>query len=80
MPTGTPRSGLAQLVEPLVTLADAVPEDVRDQDGVHKVALGSTAGGLASTCECERGATGLLCRHSLATAIETWHRAPERQG
>jgi hypothetical protein len=93
------RAGIAALVEPLVTVADAVPLEireagrrlvddgavtldhagplsvtarVRDADVVHKVALGSTSGGLASRCGCERGATGLVCPHALATAIETW--------
>jgi hypothetical protein len=97
---------VADLVEPLVTNADAVPVDVReaaralidagavtldhlgpmsvtarvvDEDGPHKVALGSTSTGLASSCDCPLGSTGLLCPHSLATAIEAWHRAPDRR-
>jgi hypothetical protein len=101
MSTGAPRAAVSDLVEPLITVADALPAEVRmagrdlfdagavildhvgdlsvtahvaDDAGVHRVALASTADGLASSCQCERGSTGLLCPHSLATAMETWHR------
>lgn len=57
----------------------AVTAKVADDDGPHAVALGSTAAGLASTCDCDLGSTGLLCSHSLATAIETWEQAPQRR-
>lgn len=106
MSTGSPRAAVSDLVEPLVTVADAVPAEIRmagrdlfdagavtldhvgdlsvtahvaDEAGVHRVALGSTADGLASSCQCERGSTGLVCPHSLATALETWHRVPNRR-
>ncbi len=57
----------------------SVTANVTDADGPHRVALGATRNGLACSCDCERGASGLLCRHSVATAIETWHRAPQRR-
>lgn len=56
----------------------SVTASVADADGAHRVALGSTSRGLASSCDCERGSGGLVCEHSLATAMETWHRVPGR--
>lgn len=97
-------TSLSTLVEPLVSGADGLSDEVRlaasallasesvaldhlgalavtavvaDDDGEHRVALGSTAEGLAARCDCELGATGRLCPHSLATAIETWHQSGE---
>jgi len=57
----------------------SVTARVEDDDGIHKVALGSTSGGLASSCECDRGATGLICAHGLATALETRRQASDRR-
>lgn len=57
----------------------SVTASVIDGDGAHRVALGATAQGLASSCDCERGAVGLVCAHSLAAAIEIWHTVPRRR-
>jgi hypothetical protein len=66
-----------------ITLDDFGPlrvtASVVDDDGPHQVELASTVEGLASDCDCTVGATGLLCPHSLATAIVTWERAPHRR-
>jgi hypothetical protein len=53
----------------------SVTATVTDADRRHRVALGATSEGLASRCDCERGATGLLCPHSLATAVAASRRA-----
>jgi hypothetical protein len=86
LPTGVPvevRDGAEALrVANAVTLDHVGPlsvtANVADTDGAHRVALGATRNGLASSCDCLRGSSGRLCSHSLATAIETWHRAPKR--
>ncbi len=87
IPTGVPaevRDGAVALREAQAVTLDhlgalSVTASVADADGAHRVALGATSQGLASSCDCERGARGLLCVHSLATAIETWHQAPKRR-
>jgi hypothetical protein len=88
LPNGVPievRDGADALREANAVTLDhlgplSVTASVADTDGAHRVALGSTQNGLAASCDCERGASGRLCVHSLATAIETWHRAPKRRG
>jgi uncharacterized Zn finger protein len=55
-----------------------VTADVTD-DVVHRVELASTDVGLSASCDCPLGSGGRLCPHSLATALETWERAPRRR-
>jgi len=56
-----------------------VTATVTDGGTAHAVSLESAADGLESTCDCPAGSDGLVCAHSLATAITTWERAPRRR-
>jgi uncharacterized Zn finger protein len=50
-------------------------------DGVgHVTELTSTSAGLVVRCDCPGGIGGELCPHTVAVAIETWERAPQRRG
>ncbi len=55
-----------------------VTATVATADGPRVVRLASTDEGLSASCDCPVGSSGLLCPHSLATAIEAWQRAPKR--
>ena len=56
-----------------------VTASVADDGHAFDVALASAADGLESACSCAQGSSGLICAHSLATAIVTWERAPRRR-
>jgi uncharacterized Zn finger protein len=47
-----------------------------DDDATRSVALESTTGELAATCNCDLPSANGLCPHIVAVAIETWLRAP----
>jgi uncharacterized Zn finger protein len=49
-----------------------------DDGGIRSVELESTPGGLQASCSCGAPSADGLCPHAVATAIETWHRAPNR--
>ncbi|TMF40994.1 MAG: hypothetical protein E6I26_01775 [Chloroflexi bacterium] len=68
-------SGRVQLVElgPVRVLATV------DDGGVRTVRLESGSDGLVVACDCEAPAASGWCPHAVATAIETWHRAPPRR-
>lgn len=57
-----------------------VRAEVADGGERHEVELAATDGGLTMHCDCPTGGEGTFCPHSVATAIETWHRAPQRRG
>ena len=52
---------------------------VMDGGEGHATELTSTAAGLVVRCVCPGGVGGELCPHTVATAIEAWHRAPARR-
>jgi uncharacterized Zn finger protein len=57
-----------------------VTAQVDDGGEQHHVELAAVDGDLTVDCDCPTGHEGTFCPHSTATAIETWHRAPKRQG
>jgi uncharacterized Zn finger protein len=78
------RAGEVLLAAGAVQLIDFEPELVKAQvqDGGerHATELAATSHGLAISCDCPGGAGGDWCPHTVATAIETWQRVPERRG
>jgi uncharacterized Zn finger protein len=63
----------------LVTFtAQRVTASVEDGDERHDVELAATDDRLTISCDCPMGGAGTFCPHSVAAAIETWHRAPDR--
>ena len=57
-----------------------VTAQVEDGGERHDVELAATADGLSIRCDCPGGGDQEFCPHTVATAIETWHRAPNRRG
>jgi uncharacterized Zn finger protein len=50
------------------------------EDGVRRhVELAATDGGLVVTCDCGSAGDDGWCPHAVATAFETWERAPKRR-
>jgi uncharacterized Zn finger protein len=56
----------------------SVRAEVADGGERHEVELAATDDGLTMRCDCPTGGDGTFCPHSVATAIETWNRAPKR--
>jgi uncharacterized Zn finger protein len=52
---------------------------VQDGDAPHPTELTAVAAALQLHCDCPGGVTGEWCPHTVATAIEAWHRAPSRR-
>jgi uncharacterized Zn finger protein len=69
-------AGHVQLVEfgPL-----RVTAQVDDGGERHATELAASPAGLSSRCDCPAGREQRFCPHTVATAIETWHRAPKRR-
>jgi uncharacterized Zn finger protein len=67
-------SGRVRIVEFAPTRVTAQVDD----GGTRSVELESTEGGLQALCDCGAPSASGLCPHAVATAIETWHRAPKR--
>jgi uncharacterized Zn finger protein len=67
-------SGRVQIVEFGPTRVLANVED----GGARTVRLESGADGLVVACDCAAPAASGWCPHAIATAIETWNRAPDR--
>ena len=67
-----------------VTIVDLGPmrvtAQVDDAGEQHLAELDATPDGLSVRCDCPGGGDQQFCPHTVATAIETWHRAPERRG
>jgi uncharacterized Zn finger protein len=64
-----------------VTLGEFTPQRVTatvEDSTSHPVELASTEEGLSVRCDCPAGSAGLFCAHSIAAALETWERAPDR--
>jgi uncharacterized Zn finger protein len=57
-----------------------VTAQVEDGGERHQAALEFAADGLSIRCDCLGGGDQRFCPHTVATAIEAWHRAPERRG
>jgi uncharacterized Zn finger protein len=57
-----------------------VSAQVEDGGAQHRAELVSTQDGLSISCDCLEGAGGRFCPHTVATAIETWERAPQARG
>jgi len=68
-------SGRVQVVEfgPTRVLATV------DDGGARTVRLEASAEGLVVACDCAAPAASGWCPHAVATAIETWNRAPNRR-
>jgi uncharacterized Zn finger protein len=77
------RAGEVLLAAGAVQLVDFEPmrvtAQVQDGGERHVAELSATTDGLAIRCDCPGGAGGGWCPHTVATAIETWHSAPNRQ-
>jgi uncharacterized Zn finger protein len=67
-------NGNVRLVEFGPTRVTAAVED----GGPRAVTLEATGTGLRATCDCGSPSASGLCPHAVATAIETWERAPRR--
>jgi hypothetical protein len=50
-----------------------------DDDGTRAVVLEARSSELITSCTCGRVTDDGLCPHIVATAFETWERAPERR-
>jgi uncharacterized Zn finger protein len=48
--------------------------------GTRHVELAASGDGLAVTCDCGSASASGWCPHAVATAFETWERAPKRRG
>ena len=57
-----------------------VTAQVQDGGERHVTELTANPDGLSIRCDCPGGGAHDFCPHTVATAIETWHRAPERRG
>ena len=59
-----------------------VQADVADEaDGTtHRVRLSAVEDRLEWSCDCSAASGGDQCAHFVAAALETWVRAPNRQG
>jgi len=55
-----------------------VMAQVADGSERHETELAAGSDGLALRCDCPGGRDQRFCPHTVATAIETWHRAPNR--
>jgi uncharacterized Zn finger protein len=53
-----------------------VTAQVEDGGERHQAELDATPEGLSIRCDCPGGGDQRFCPHTVATAIETWHRAP----
>jgi uncharacterized Zn finger protein len=56
-----------------------VTAQVDDRGERHSTELAARPDGLSIHCDCPGGGDQQFCPHTVATAIETWHRAPQRQ-
>jgi uncharacterized Zn finger protein len=76
------RAGQVLLAAGGVVLMDFGPlrvtAQVEDGGERHSTELAATPEGLSVRCDCPGGSDQQFCPHTVATAIETWHRAPQR--
>lgn len=57
-----------------------VTAEVQDGGERHTAELAATPDGLSIRCDCPGGGAHEFCPHTVATAIETWQRAPKGRG
>ena len=50
-----------------------------EEGGSRSVVLVARGGTIDVACDCGMASASGWCAHSVAVAIETWHRAPTRQ-
>ena len=50
-----------------------------EDDGRRTVVLVASGSTLEVSCDCGMASASGWCAHSVAAAIETWHRAPTRR-